>query len=133
MGYAMTYPEEKPASAGPGNSWLGIASSAIGIAASVGVCLGMGTVYLTIGLPILRRVSWLDVAAMIVVFLGTALSFLGLVLGVIALLLKRHRKVAAVLGVMINGVLFLGMAGHVVLGLCIKAGVFPHHPFALRP
>jgi hypothetical protein len=105
--------------AGPGNSWLGIVSFAVGIAASLADCFCLGVATLGAGLPQLHLLPGAGVGA--AGLLGIALSFVGLTFGIIGLFRTRRSRVAAVVGVAINGLLFLGMGGIVVLGLCLVA------------
>ncbi|CAM4357067.1 hypothetical protein [Paenibacillus tarimensis] len=98
------------------HSGLGIASFIIGIVSSIGIIAVIFSVAASIGTYLLPdntlapgfetdpAVILSSLSILAVLFL----SFVGLILGIIGLVIKRRRKVFGIIGVVLNGLLLLG-------------------------
>lgn len=56
-------------------------------------------------------------AAVVLMFLGVGISFIGLILGIVGIFAKNRRKVFAIIGLVVNGLITLGMLLLFLLGL----------------
>jgi len=60
----------------------------------------------------------------VLLFLGAlGIGFVGLILGIIALALKGRRKVFAIIGTVLNGLVIAGLAALVIVGLAMQGTV----------
>jgi len=60
----------------------------------------------------------------VLLFLGAlGIGFVGLILGIIALALKGRRKVFAIIGTVLNGLVIAGLAALVIIGLAMQGTV----------
>ncbi|PZD94283.1 hypothetical protein DNH61_17880 [Paenibacillus sambharensis] len=115
----MTPVTGEPHDEGPlKHSGLGIASFVIGIVSIIGIIAVIFLVAASISTYLLPNntiapgfetdpvviISSLSILAVLF------LSFVGLVLGIIGLVIKRRRKVFSIIGVVLNGLLLLGFA-----------------------
>ncbi|MUT64428.1 hypothetical protein [Paenibacillus sp. NEAU-GSW1] len=60
-------------------------------------------------------------AAVVLMFLGVGISFVGLILGIVGVFAKNRRKLFAIIGLVFNGVIILGMLLMIVISLASRA------------
>ncbi|MOA68230.1 hypothetical protein D3C78_1957530 [compost metagenome] len=57
------------------------------------------------------------IAAMVLFVGAVGLAFLGLIFGLIAVFAKNKRKVFGIIGLILNGLIFVGAIGMFIIGL----------------
>ncbi|GGG26163.1 hypothetical protein [Paenibacillus abyssi] len=116
-------------------SGLGIASFIIGIISILGIiafaltaAAGVSDLVNTNGTidiedPEAIEMSTALIVSGIMMFVTLALSFVGLILGIIGLVMKNRRKVFAIIGVVLNGLLVFGFGALIIIGIAMGTGI----------
>jgi hypothetical protein len=124
---------EEPAAAPARQSGLGIASFVIGLVSIVVMIVGFVAIVAALGDYISpdgtidpNAIDPMELGASMMVgvlaVLGSlAISFVGLILGIIGIVAKNRRKVFGIIGVVLNALLLVGFLGLFVLGLLMGA------------
>ena len=98
---------------------VGVASIAIGVLALLGVCGAFGGAFIIFAENNGQEPSP-DSPALIgiglAVLTGLGLSLVGSVVGLVGVIVPNQNKIFAVIGLLLNGLLFLGTVGIMVLG-----------------
>jgi len=122
---------EAPPAAAPSQSGLGIASFVIALVSIVVMILGFVSAVASIGEFIQpdgtidpESIDPMELGASMMVgvlaVLGSlAISFVGLILGIIGLVAKNKRKVFGIIGVVLNALILVGFLGLVVLSIAL--------------
>jgi hypothetical protein len=124
---------EEPAAAPVRQSGLGIASFIIGLVSIVVMIIGFVAIVAALGDYIApdgtidpNDIDPMELGAsmmvgILAIFGSLAVSFVGLILGIIGLVAKNRRKVFGVIGVVLNALLIVGFLGLFVFGLLMSA------------
>ncbi len=124
---------EEPAAAPVRQSGLGIASFVIGLISIVVMIIGFVATVAALrefispdGTIDPATIDPMEVGTSMIIgglaILGSlAISFVGLILGIIGIVQKNRRKVFGIIGVVLNGLLLVGFLGLFVIGLLLGA------------